>query len=205
MPASDEQRCSKAIVHGPHEYDTGAWGVKNCPGIEAEHAPPVQDKYALSSWGASAYEDLHLPSGQLCLVKRVGIEGLLQAGVIHDIDPLQKLVREHEDRVQGKDAPDANQQMMEILKDDTQIASLIHLLNRVLCYVVEKPNVQMAPNDVTKRVDGVVYTDSVELEDKLYILTWTIGGAEKVAQFRKEYEESLGGLQSEPEDGSPTQ
>lgn len=165
-----------------------------------------EDKYSPTVWGGEAYEDLHLPSGQLCLAKRAGVQGLLQAGIIHDIDPLMGFVKEHEERVRkGGSSEDSTRQMMDLLKQDDKMESLFHMLDRVVCHVVVKPHVEMAPNDVTRRVRGVVYTDTVDLQDKMFIMNWTVGGAQELAGFREKFEELVGGVQPEPEDGNSTE
>jgi hypothetical protein len=159
-----------------------------------------EDKYATTQWGGEVFEDLPLPSGQLCLARRVGLEGLMRAGIIHDIDPLMGLVQQHQDRVQGKETEDAQAQMIALMRDDDKMSSLFHLLDRILCHVVIKPAVQMAPNDITLRERGVVYSDTVQMEDKMYIMSWAIGGADAVAGFREEYEKLVGGVQSQQGD-----
>ena len=173
--------------------------------IASGHSDPTSDKYAPTAWGGSAYEDLSLPSGQLCLARRVGIQGLLEAGIIHDIDPLMGLVSQHEDRMQGKPAKSEEDTIMELLKDEGKTASLFHMLDRIVCHVVVKPHVEMTPNDITRRKDGVVYTDMVDMGDKMFIMQWAMGGAQAVAGFRDKYQELVGSVQSEPGDGNTTE
>jgi|SRR5687768_7672742 len=169
--------------------------------------PPIDDKYAVTSWGGSTHEDLRLPSGQLCLARRVGVQGLLEAGIIHDIDPLKAMIQQHQERVEGKPSKDQQDQIFELLKDEEKTASLFHMLDRILCHVVVKPQVKMTPNDITNRKDlppGTVYADQVELSDKFYIMTWSVGGAEALKDFRDEYEELVGSVPAEQEPENST-
>lgn len=186
----------------PKERKTGATARrKEQDGAAAQDLVQGADKYAPTSWGGAAYEDLDLPSGQLCLARKAGIQGLLEAGIIHEIDPLMGLVKQHQARVEGKASPGDEDMIMNMLKDESKVASLVHMLDRIVCHVVVKPHVEMAPNDITRRKDGVIYTDMVDFTDKLYIMTWTVGGAETVMGFREQYEGLVGGLSTVPEDG----
>lgn len=177
---------------------TGATARKQNP---PQQSTPQNDPYAPTAWGGSAYEDLRLPSGQLCLARRMGVEGLMKAGIIHDIDPLMGMVQMHEARVAGKDTESNEKAMLDILKDESKMTSLFHMLDRIVCAVAVKPEVKMTPNDVTRRQDGVIYTDMIDLEDKMFIMMWTMGGAETVAGFRDQFEKSLGSLSAQPKNG----
>lgn len=186
----------------PKERKTGATARrKEQDGAAAQNVMQGDDRYAPTAWGGSAYEDLDLPSGQLCLARKAGIQGLLEAGIIHEIDPLMGLVQQHQDRIEGKPSPTDQATIMNFLKDEGNITSLVHMLDRIVCHVVVKPNVEMAPNDITRRKIGVIYTDMVDLMDKMYIMMWTVGGADTVAGFREEYEALVGGISALPENG----
>lgn len=190
----------------PKERKTGATARrKESNGAADQGVAQSPDKYAATSWGGSAYEDLDLPSGQLCLARKAGVQGLLESGIIHEIDPLMSLVQQHQDRVEGKPSPTDENTIMNMLKDESKVASLMHMLDRIVCHVVVKPHVEMAPNDITRRKPDVIYTDMVDFMDKMFIMTWTVGGAETVAGFRKEYEELVGGISAVPEDGGKSE
>lgn len=163
--------------------------------------PLSDDKYAPTAWGGSAYEDVPLPSGQLCLARRLGVEGLVKAGIVHDIDPLMGMVQMHEARMEGKGAESNEKMAMDLMKDEDKMASLFHMLDRIVCATVVKPHVEMAPNDITRRKDGVVYTDMVQMQDKMHLMMWSMGGAEALAGFREQYEGTLASLSAKPEDG----
>jgi len=172
-------------------------------------APPAgtssssEDKYAPKAWGSqSLYEDLECPSGQLALVRRPGLEGLMSAGVLHQMDTLTPLIEQHKANATGKRAKAVDEQnaMNEILKDPNKMTELIHLLDRVLCHCVVKPEIEMTPNDPTRRAPGVIYADQVDLEDKLFIFNFAVGGSRSVARFRSESSALVGGLQLLEED-----
>lgn len=164
--------------------------------------PAQSDPYAPTAWGGSAYEDLRLPSGQLCLARKIGVEGLLKTGIVHDIDPLMGMVQMHQARVDGKQDESAQTKMAtDLLKDQEKMASLFHMMDRIVCAVSVKPEVKMTPNDVTRRKDGVIYTDMIDIKDKMFIMSWAMGGADGLVSFREQFEESVGGVPAESENG----
>ena len=59
------------------------------PQVEVVAVDP-NDKYAPTTWGSElgGAEDLTVPSGQTCLVRRPGVQGLMEAGILHDLDTL---------------------------------------------------------------------------------------------------------------------
>jgi len=164
------------------------------------------EAYAPTAWGSapgSTAEDLTMPSGQRALVRRPGIESLLKAGIIHDIDFLTGVVEEkHIKRVKGgRPAPDVTQ----ILADPAQLERLTHVVDRVVCHVVVKPHVEMTPSDITRREAGVIYCDMIDLEDKLFIMNFAVGGTRDLERFRGELSESVAGLGPVAEAEDPTE
>lgn len=163
----------------------------------------TEGKYAVNTWGSiGGYEDLTVPSGQLCLVKRPGVQGLMAAGVLHNIDGLTAMVNQkHIKRVKGGPSsvapgvPDpASLDMQSILKDPEALDSIMHTVDRVVCHVVIKPEVTMTPNDVTRRRDGVIYADMVDLVDKMFIFNFAVGGSRDLETFRGGLGEAVGSL-----------
>lgn len=165
----------------------------------------TEGKYAATSWGAStgtanAPHDLEVPSGQVCLVRRPGVEGLLTAGVLQDIDTLTALVGETIDsktKKPGEASPAPEIDMNEILKNPERMTAVLHTVDRTICAVVVKPPIYMAPNDVTLRKSGVIYTDMVDLTDKMFIFQYVVGGSADLESFRAELDEAVGSLDTE--------
>jgi hypothetical protein len=164
----------------------------------AAATPAEQDKYAPNVWlnnGLGAVEDVILPSGQLVMLRRPGVEGLAKAGVLNNLDSLSALISEkHVQRVNGKQQVN----MQTLLSDDDNMAQVQHVVDRVACYCVVKPEVKMTPNDVTRREPGVVYADMVDLLDKMFILNYVVGGTRDLESFRGELKHVLGGVAAEP-------
>lgn len=172
---------------------------------QAEPIPVPEDptaKYAPDAWlsgGVGGMEDLTVPSGQLCLVRRPGMEGLMKSGVLHNVDSLSQVVNEkHLKRVQGKgDEPDTQEINMSSLMSDPQaLEEVTYVIDKVVCHCVVKPEVHMTPNDVTRRVQGVVYADMIDLVDKMFIFNFVVGGTRDLESFRGGLGAALGGVEA---------
>lgn len=162
---------------------------------------PTEDpnsKYAADAWlsgGIGGMEDLTVPSGQTCLVRRPGLEGLIKAGVLHNVDSLTAIVdQKHIKKAKKGQAQKVN--VDSILKDPKALENLLHTVDKVICHVVVKPEVHMTPNDVTLRKPGVVYADMIDINDKMHIFNFVVGGTRDVESFRRGLEESVGGLEA---------
>ena len=142
------------------------------------------DKYAPTVWAENTgHEDVTVPSGQLVLARRTSIQALIQFGLLQDLDLLSSVVvTDHLDPKAGEGDQD---KIMDLLKDPKKSESLFHMLDKVLCFVVVKPEIKMPPNDVTKREDGVIYADTVDLADKMFLFEYATGGTNDVSRFRE--------------------
>lgn len=155
-------------------------------------------KYAPNAWlagGVGGLEDLTVPSGQVCLVRRPGMQGLIKAGVLRNVDSLSQIVNEkHLLRVDGKATDEIN--MSSLLNDEEGMDEVLHVMDKVICHVVVKPEVHMTPNDVTRRQPGVVYADMVDLVDKMAIFNYAVGGTRDMESFRSGLDDAVGGLEA---------
>lgn len=155
-------------------------------------------------WGQTAAEGttvfLTTPSGQTCHATRMGLPGIVKAGVLGEADSLTAFVdKKHIKRVRGgKGVEDHDEINMEsLMNDPDQLGKIVMLVDRVLPLVVQEPKVYLhftdekddAGKDITVRVpddqretDGV-YTDQIGLEDKMYLFNWTVGGTADAERF----------------------
>lgn len=159
---------------------------------------PADDKYAPNTWlagGVGSLEDVTVPSGQLCLLRRPGLEGLIKAGVLHNVDSLTAIVEEkHIKRVKGR--PGGEIDAASLLNDPKALEDVTHVIDKIVCHVVVKPEIHRTPDDRTRRVPGVIYADMVELTDKMFIFNYAVGGTRDLEQFRGQLDAALGGLES---------
>lgn len=162
--------------------------------------PDPNDKYAPNAWisgGVGGMEDLEVPSGQLCLVRRPGMEGLIKAGVLRNIDSLSALVGEkHIKKAKKGAAGDPKVNVDSILKDPKALENILRTVDKVITHCVVKPEIHMAPNDVTLRKPGVVYSDMVDINDKMFIFNFVMGGTRELESFRGGLGDALGGVEA---------
>ena len=173
----------------------------------AEAPPPSSpngDRYAPSTWGAvSAYEDLVVPSGQMCLVRKPGLEGLIKAGIVSNFDTLTRIVSDQAERLKTGKEPESDESIIRGVMDSPErLAEIIRVIDKIVIYVVVKPEIQAAPNDITNRKSGVIYSDMVDIDDKMFIMNYALGGVRDLSRFREQHESAMAsvGDQSATED-----
>jgi hypothetical protein len=169
------------------------------PTAQQVSAPePPDSKYAPNTWlssGSGGLEDLTVPSGQICLVRRPGLEGLLKAGVLKNLDTLSAIVdQKHLKKTAKGKSPKINVQTL--LGDEEALADIMRAVDKVLVFCVVKPEIHLTPDDETRRQPGQVYADMVGIEDKMFIFNYVVGGTRDLETFRAGLDESLGGVET---------
>lgn len=210
MPSSTQQK-------QPQDHQKPKKTTKKRPGATPEKAtsqpiPTPEDpnsEYAPNTWlssGVGGLEDMTVPSGQRCLVRRPGLEGLMKANVLQNVDSLSQIVNEkHLKRVEGGSAKETEIDMSSLMGDQQGLDEVVGVIDKVICYCVVKPEIHRTPNDVTLRKQGVVYADMVDLIDKMHIFNFVVGGTRDLERFRHGLDELVGsvedgaGVQSAPE------
>jgi hypothetical protein len=204
MPSDKTDKAAKKTTRAPRKRTAAT--VSEVP--TAATAPANgDDKYAPQAWGStSVYEDLRVPSGQLCLARRPGLEGLMKAGIVSNFDLLTKIIGDQSERIKtGKEPKTDAEVTAEIMEDPERMAEMMRVINKIIMHVVVKPVITPAPNDMTQRKPGVIYDDMVELEDKMFILNFAVGGVRDLETFRGQYETALRSVDDQPEVGSAAQ
>lgn len=166
-------------------------------------------------------EELQLPSGNSCLVRPIKPEAFLESGMIPDA--LSAMVMKAVNTKKG--LPPSK--LQEMANDPKKLAAAMELFDRALVYCVIEPPVEMAPAcekegcgesytggdavHVNRKhpnfhvyIEGdrdpeVLYADMVDLEDKMHIFQWAVGGVADVGKFRGELRATLDAV--EPESG----
>jgi hypothetical protein len=152
--------------------------------------------------------DLVLPSGNVARVKPVSPTVFLSSGIIPD--PLTAMIRQAIHSKQG--LPPSKLEKM--LSEPTQLRSTMEMFDRVLAEAVLMPHVEMPPTctecgeynvemqhgeDTHEYEEGprdpqVLYADEVDLQDKIFIFQWCLGGTRDLEQFRQEQQATVGTL-----------
>lgn len=176
---------------------------------------PAKKSYSLGK--SSEFHDLTLPSGATCQARRPGVQGLISAGLLDNFDELTALVKtEHIDansprgiastpKVTAEDTEAATALLM---KDKDKLATAFQMVDRLAAYVVTQPLVWVdyqltgeADVAYAERVeqaakDEAIPVRAVDLEDKMYLLQWAIGGTSDLSSFREGLKSPLAGMAS---------
>lgn len=137
------------------------------------------------SWKAGLARELELPSGNVALVRRVGLDTFLREGrVPNSLLPMMR------GALAGK-RPE--------LKNDDLTADMLNdmltMTDTVVVSVVVEPRVQFAPQVGNERDPEALYIDEVDLTDKQFIFQWALGGTSDVEKFRDQSRQLMVALQ----------
>lgn len=171
----------------------------------------TENIYAPTAWGAkSAFLDLTVPSGQVCQVRQPGVENLLAAGVLENADTLMSIVNQKVDKAKGKAPKKPTVDTAKIMDDPKKVVSVFALIDRVVEYMVVQPAIKRpvvrtpkddAPGEFNERPmlpeernQATIYTDSIDLGDRMFIFQYAIGGGDDIESFREKFSEGLGSL-----------
>jgi hypothetical protein len=155
--------------------------------------------------------DLPLPSGNVARVRQIAPAAFLASGMIPN--PLLSIIRKSIQEKSGM-SPKA---MKAITEDNSLLVSALELFDRVLAHVMVQPQVKMPPPcrvcgeyankpqhdsgvkgyhqyNEGDREAGVLYADVVQMEDKMFIFQWCVGGTKDLESFRAEFQGRVGDL-----------
>jgi hypothetical protein len=141
------------------------------------HPSPPQSPYAPTVWGSTEY-DFRVPSGQLCRMKKLRPEELVGTDILDRITRLPAFAQELVDKSEGK--PPKNDDM----PDKKDLQAVIEVLNELIPMVVVQPRVFPVPDNPEDREPGLVYTDMIELADRIAIMERAVSGISKMDNFR---------------------
>lgn len=183
-----------------------------------DHQAATSKKAYGNSW-KTPLTDLELPSGELCQVRRPGVQGLIKAGVLHSLDSLTSIVNA-ETIPNAKGLP--KQSVKSILQDPEKFQAMMDQVDKIVVYVVVQPDV--LPAIVTQSMVGekfslddvgrdltdeerdpeAIYVDYIDPQDKMFIMNFAVGGSRDLEKFRKDSEALVGGVSAgeDPQDPS---
>lgn len=160
--------------------------------------------------------DLALPSGNVARVKPLSPQAFLASGMIPD--PISAMIKKAIASKQGL-PPSA---MKDLADDPKQLAAAMELFDRVLAYVTVEPRILMPPPcsecgeyaitdkhqqmqaegfhpyNEGEREPGVLYSDMVEMDDKVFVFQWVLGGTRDIERFRVEQRERMESVHDSP-------
>lgn len=154
-------------------------------------------------WGQKPVDDtteLTVPSGQTCTARRIGLDALMEAGILGEADTLTGIVdRKHVRRVRGANGVADHDEMdaSSIMKDPEALKAIMTLADKAVPHIVVEPKVLCHWDDNgesipdAQRVEGAIYTDMIGFEDKMFLFDFGVGGSSDVARFRERSEAAL--------------
>jgi len=176
--------------------------------MPSTNQPEPTPDYTPTTWGGELFEDVRVPSGQLCQMRKVNARVLVALGLIDTMDPLTALVdAKHIKRVKsgGSSVPEVDAQSL--MKDPEAVVKLLDITDKLIEALVVQPNVKRPIRIVDgkefdlkphERVPGQIYTDMVDDMDKVFLFQWAMGGTADLEQFRVIASENDGGVQPKP-------
>lgn len=170
---------------------------------------PSKNSKKQYSLGHAKANDLLLPSGNTCLVKRPGVQGLIKAGLLDSLDSLTSIVQV--DHIDANDPKKMAAAVSGMAADPQRISDALEVVDKAICFAVVAPKVfrpvvlgadgnpellegKEIPLPDDKRDPNRTYTDEVDEEDKMFIFQYLVGGTSDVESFRKESKAMLGGV-----------
>lgn len=162
--------------------------------------------------------ELELPSGNTCLAIRPGAQGLIKAGLLDSLDQLTAMVQReqidpHDPKKQVQSAVNS------LAANPKDLLEGLEMVDRAVAFVVKEPAVFLDEAELDadgkplfvvtgqdnagqpirkpvfkKRDPDKVYADEVDLEDKMFIFQWAVGGTADLARFRQESADLVGNI-----------
>lgn len=161
---------------------------------------PDMDKFAPTSWGEEAETgepfEYRVGSGQLCLIRKIGMEEILRLGLFDKVDFFSKSLTEDENK--AKAAADKAK------KDDgasfaktvmSNFDQLDDTVNKVLLHGVIAPVLTPEPEngipDPNWKQKGIVYVNKIRFEDRIELFDQILD-MDGLSSFRQEPEDGVG-------------
>ncbi len=102
---------------------------------------PTDRKAPQANFGSSwkkPLTDLTLPSGEMCQVKRPGVQGLIKAGVLHSLDSLTAIVQQETiPKAEGKPV----KAVESVVNDPVKFTQMMETVDKIVIHVVTQPKV----------------------------------------------------------------
>jgi hypothetical protein len=140
---------------------------------------------------------LGLPSGNTCLVQPIGAEAFISNGLIPN--NLLPIVADSIDRaIKGKEESEeeVNKRMMDLAKEPGYLEAVFKMADDVTLFCVLSPKVEPVPvidesGEAPDRDPEKLYVDQVDIDDKLFIMQFALGGTRDLERFRSELADAM--------------
>lgn len=167
----------------------------------------ANEKYSATSWATTPVHDLKMPSGQLCQVKMLDMEDLVELDIVDQVDELGLVVSDHEEAAKGKPmdrqkkkptkkeaAAAQDKAAKEVMRDKKRFKVMAQVADKVVAHCVLQPKIvlhvtedadgELIPIPYDERDPSLVYTDAIPFNDKMFIFDDVFEGTEDLKSFR---------------------
>jgi len=148
--------------------------------VQPSRPSAPQARPAAEVWAVQDF-DFICPSGALCRMQKVPVEELLRRGIIDQVTRLPGITQELIDKAEG--LPPAR---VEEMPDADTVNVMVDLVNVIVPLAVIRPQVHMIPDEGAMKIPGLIYVDSIDLEDRLAIMNRALQGVGTFDSFRTE-------------------
>lgn len=192
---------------------------------------PKKNESTQRKWKRAKAEEVTVPSGNLALIKRPGMEVFLFEGLLPDA--LQPLVQEAIKT--GRGLPQTKIKAM--AESEEAIKDMMNTIDRVTARIMVEPKViwhrrpvssddgspvmetykdadgkdqkrqvlEDVPENERVDVEGVLYTDDIDFEDKSFLFQYAVGGTRDLERFRGESNEAVESVRDGDDVSEPTE
>lgn len=162
---------------------------------DAQLPPPAAPKSvsSASSWKEKSKATLTLPSGEVCVARRKGLESFIKNGQIPNaLMPIMEAAM-------GGKAVDPKDLSSQIMDNPGAITDMFALFDDVCCVIMIDPKCYPVPSASVTRSDDVLYVDEIDATDKQFLFQWAVGGPSDLAKFRQQTSQFMDALLSSSE------
>lgn len=184
---------------------------------KAKKKPNPKPVTTAKGWkkASSDAEEVELPSGNVALIRRPGLPELMANNIFPD--SLTGIAQRAVDQGKSGKNPklaelESEKAMRDVMGDPQKMADMMDVFDRATSMCVVEPKCvyykdeQGNPRDSAARevlahelgyeaAEDVIWSDEVDLSDKLFIFQFVVGGTRDLERFRGEFGESLAGLE----------
>jgi hypothetical protein len=171
----------------------------------AREAGEAMEVSTVDAWKQSSARKpvrLKLPSGHVCEAINKGFQAFVLEGGIPN--PLMPLVMEAVNS--GKGVP--TKQLSDMSKDPDALVNMMQMVDNIVVSSVTSPVIQPTPSLIEdpdnpegpkiepERDPQLLYVDELDLDDKMFVMQWFMGGVKDLDRFREQQTAVMAALQS---------
>lgn len=159
----------------------------------AKSAAPTTPSSVADFKKGTAAEVLELPSGKSAQIRRIPLTSLLAEGLLGD--SLGALAQRAVDAGEGMKPQD----IKEMSQDPQKIMEALDIFDKIAAKCFVNPPVtyhKIDGKDIPEeeRDPDILYSDELDIQDKVYVFQVIAGGSSDLQRFRIEFEKSVAGI-----------